>query len=686
MGVIRDYELNYIVNAGAAVGGLKRIKAELIDIDRETKQVASSLGPMNAGLAAAGIHSRNIATDLSALTSGLNVTTSGAQGLGSAMGGLAPSFLMFQLGSKMVQEFGGYINAARDNLDKLGEQAGITREKLRELAGIRGQTGVSDALVAENVAAGAAAGMMPEQAKEFQTIFEGATDLSIEKNKADPTKGMSKETSIALGKEAMKFATRVDIKPQTAANLAGVLGQYGHVESAEQGMDQIGRVHAALNKGRGHMEPLVNSLIKAMGVTVGEEGAPVETPAEMAVYLATQSANVLPGEAGTLGVDSVLALRRFGDGAQGKALDRLKITPNMSHEKAMSVLIPHLQKADKDGTGADAWLKKNGFRRKEEVRALVNESRNWNVIQAGLKTARDPADKGAEEIRKNEEFLRADKVGIRKKSEANDAAQEWIVGKKEEMRVVARHIGGQVARQQGLKGGLANAARHAIQDGMGMMTLIGKAKGERTEEEMLFMDNLFEEAKKVGIDLGAEFEKGRPTKIDEFGRKVYTDGMSGFGKRDQPLFPTGESERTRRARIQGMFDAEGGDFPIRMAQKITAAGGAPWAGAQEETQRKLRQIQRDGDTMLSPAEKQEKERKAAKEAAAKVPILRAPAAGAPGAAAAAVPAPGAHAMTDGLKELRELVHETKRTNTLIVAANSRPPEPGWSSGFLPGRA
>ena len=576
MSVIRDYELNYVVHATMAVAALKTIQTELVALEAAAVSSRAAVANVASGMQSAGGAAAAGVPQVNALTDSMT-------GLGHSVSNVVPKFLLFEAGVKLVQTFGAAIDAAREHLKELGDEAAETRDKFRELANLKGETGPNDAVVAETMVMGMNAGMLPDEARKFMEQFEGSVPMG--RQKGNITANLEKP----VAQEAMKFGTRVALHPATAGDLAGVLAQYGKIDSVEQAAGQMGAIAHGLNEGRGNLEPLMRSLIKTAGALVEENGGPMDSLPELSAALGVASANATPDRAGTQLKNAVQGLRKFGEDVRGRTLKELDITPRDSYIEALNKIAPKVRAADEEGIGGDTWLRASGFKNEDEIRGILQQSRNVEAVNQRYAAAREKG-QGQLVIEADEQFLANDKTGIHRRNQAEKAGQDFLTGRNNELLQEARLAGHNKLRDEGKLGGFNNLFINTVKNVPRVATGGAWKSTEQDQSEAEFMRMLYDEAQKVGINIGEEFEAQRPEAPDATAnalRRAYGLPEDVMRKDDEfgnaPVFTDEMKPEERREAATGVFDAAGGKFVNRMIEQVIQKGGDPFRGSKAHT-------------------------------------------------------------------------------------------------------
>lgn len=283
------------------------------------------------------------------------------------------------------------------------------RKSLRIDATLKGAETTDNKALMEALGFRAKTGLGQAEAGEFTRQFLGSVPIAFQKGNI--AKGVSED----LMTQAGIMAARHGGDAGTRGELAGLLGQFGKIGSAREGLGQLEAIRIALTEGRGDDTPLTQQLLKAAGSIVREGGTVGSLP-EMAALIGVTSLSAGPQEAGTRAEQVVRALRagltkqRGGPGTkvpQGKYLKDLGITEKDSLEGALGKIAPDLQKAEASGRELDVYLAERGFKNYEERRALIETYRNYDVLKQRFAAARKAggAGVGGEVEAANRRFL-----------------------------------------------------------------------------------------------------------------------------------------------------------------------------------------------------------------------------------------------------------------------------------------
>lgn len=304
---------------------------------------------------------------------------------------------------------GAYDEVNRHALEA-AEQARSFIEAHKELATLQGITQPGD------VVPGALDFMMktalPDQAaNEFTRKFQSSLFIGLQKG------NITKEVSDEFMVQAGQMAARQGGAPGTRGDLAGILGMFGKVPTAEAGLGQLEAIRIALTEGRGDDTPLTQQLLKVAGANIRQGGALGSLP-EMAALIGVTSLSAGPEEAGTRAEQLIRGLKagqtkyRKTPGmehSEGQAtyLKGLGITEDMDLEQMLAKIAPDLLAAQAGGRDMEIYLAEHGFRGAEERRSLIEVVQNYDIFKeriAKSRTAQSGAAVAAENAKYMKEF------------------------------------------------------------------------------------------------------------------------------------------------------------------------------------------------------------------------------------------------------------------------------------------
>lgn len=296
----------------------------------------------------------------------------------------------------------------RDDAMAAAEATLLLRKNLRVEATLKGADRPDNQRVQEALAFRAQTGLGEAEASDFTRQYLGTVPIARQKHNITPA--VEKELMLQAG----TMAARQGGDAGTRGELAGILGQFGKVESAEQGLGQLEAIRQALTEGRGDDTPLTQQLLKSAGAIV-REGGVVRSLPEMAALIGATSLTAGPEAAGThaehivRGFQAGLTRHHKTKGAvesQSDYLKRLGVKEGGTLEDYLDVVIPDLKKAMAAGRNPGTYLGEHGIRSDEERRALIETVDNYEVIKQRFAAARK-AGQGKAVAEENAKFLQA---------------------------------------------------------------------------------------------------------------------------------------------------------------------------------------------------------------------------------------------------------------------------------------
>lgn len=479
----REYVIKYVVDDSAAVRSLDNILGKLGQVDKAVdslgtklrdvakqlrpadmtvaaSQMASALGQLlgqatnaRAALASVGADTSKMNSALNkadALASSLaNVASNGAAagaavaGVGGGMrggagggGGTGAGTIFsaglarqtaFAAGRAGLQAIRQGADARKDYVEQATKKFNDFRAELQEVANLTGQPTVNDKVINEQLAFQKQTGMSADEAINFREQYLGA--IGSAKLRGNITDDVAEK----MGVSAAQFGLRYNLDPATTGKLAGLLGEYGKVPTAEAGAGKLAEVGYHLNVlGVGQVKSMIPSMIGLQGEMLDENGGRFASAEALSARLAASTVRAKsPSTAATQIRQANTALRRFGsedvEGSTGYALKALGISASDDYETALKKLAPKIT-----GPDGDQWLMKNGFANQAERRSLIAQAKLIPVVEKELgigdpKQAAAIAKVRGEAAARNAGFMETD-IGKQRTAEAGAFAQEIRAG------------------------------------------------------------------------------------------------------------------------------------------------------------------------------------------------------------------------------------------------------------------
>lgn len=285
------------------------------------------------------------------------------------------------------------------------------RQKLRIESTLKGAEGPTNQMLREALKLRAATGLNESDASALTQQYLGTIPIALQKKNIAP--GVANDLMTQVGIRAARQGGDTG----THGELAGILGQFGKVDSVAAGLGQLEAIRVALTEGRGDDPILTRQLLASAGSMVREGGA-VGSLSEQAALIGVTSLSGGPAKAGTRaeqlsrGLRAGLTKMRGGPGTvepQGKWLKRLGVTENDSLEVALDKIIPDLRKAKAEGRGLEVFLSEHGMKSEEERRALIEVEGVYEQLKERFAAARKASTQGGPEaLAANQRFLESD--------------------------------------------------------------------------------------------------------------------------------------------------------------------------------------------------------------------------------------------------------------------------------------
>lgn len=313
---------------------------------------------------------------------------------------------------------------ARLNAENAAKASLALRETLREQAALKGEGGPNNRVVNEALMLRLKTGLKQDEAIQFENQFLGSLPIGIEKGNITPQ--VANELKLA----AAQMASRLGGDAGVRGDLAGILGQFGKIDSAEQGLGQLEAIRQALTAGRGDDTPLTQSLLKVAGSLVKEGGMLPSMP-ELAATVGTMSLSAGAGQADTRTEQLVRAVSGSTSDQAMFLKSTFGVMENDNLEQRLAKIIPGLREQKAAGRDMSAFLVENQMPA-EQVRALVEMEGNYEAFTQRMESARKSAGQGAEVATLNRSYL-GSPVGRSRVAAAEADASQVIVGRRGEL-------------------------------------------------------------------------------------------------------------------------------------------------------------------------------------------------------------------------------------------------------------
>ena len=313
---IRDYTLNYSIDASGAAAGFQILKAGFHQLHTDTSISKHDLAALevqlkttNAELMAMGKTLHQVGTTHIHIGDNVNSHTKAMGGLHGSVIAAAAAFQGLSLAIDTIGELGEKIAQVRQKTIEMAEATMQLRQEMRELANLKGHDGPDDEVVAGTVEFGMKAGMTPKEATKFMEQYLGSNPAGLQKGnigggRKDGESQEDYERRVQpivedVARASARFGQRVKLDPKTAGDIGGVMSQFQKVQSGEQASQLMGQMAYGLNEGRGNLEPLMRVLADTAGAIVDPKGGAVESLPELSVMLGVMSTHHKATAAGT---------------------------------------------------------------------------------------------------------------------------------------------------------------------------------------------------------------------------------------------------------------------------------------------------------------------------------------------------------------------------------------------------
>ncbi|SIN70156.1 hypothetical protein SAMN05444166_0239 [Singulisphaera sp. GP187] len=310
------------------------------------------------------------------------------------MSGVAVASTAALAGLRVLHETYDKIHA---DAERAAEASFANRRNLLTESVLKGAERTTNKELLESFRFRAETGLGEFDATEFTRQYLGSVPIARQKGNITP------QVEADLMKQAGIMAARQGGSASTRGELAGLLGQFGKVDSAAAGLSQLEAIRIALMEGRGDDTPLTKQLLASAGAMVSQGGIVGSLP-EQAALIGVTSLSGGPGRAGTRAEQLSRALRGgIGDsGTRGNYLRGLKVEENDNLETLLDKIVPDLRNARGQGRNLDTYLKENKFGNQAERRALLEVEQVYDQLKERFKAAREA---GANAEPANQRFL-----------------------------------------------------------------------------------------------------------------------------------------------------------------------------------------------------------------------------------------------------------------------------------------
>jgi hypothetical protein len=338
-------------------------------------------------------------------------SSQGFSGVKQAIGGVTGSLTDMVAGYMTLRGVAGVVTTLADAWRQVeerqiaaGKAALDYEKKSRELATLMGK-GQASQVVPEALDFSLKTGLAATEADNFRRQFLGSLPAGLQKGNI--TQGVADQLSVQAG----VMAARQGGDASTRGDLAGILGQFGKIGSAKEGLGQIEAIRQALTEGRGDDTPLTQALLHVAGTLVKDKGiGAVGSLPELAAVVGTMSLSAGPGMADT----RTEQLARGLLGGTSEQQDFMASTFGISRKdtekgprdtlaSALQKVAPRLKEIGKTQDVA-SYLTQNKVP-EEIARAMVEATENFDVFMDRMNKARAGQQAGGQVLGLNQEFL-----------------------------------------------------------------------------------------------------------------------------------------------------------------------------------------------------------------------------------------------------------------------------------------
>jgi len=403
--------LNGVAGHGAALGAasdhVQGVQRKLYGAKKNAEELGAALAqiPAKAGAINGAVGPIDAVKDAA---KGAKVELRGAAAggvrLGKSLRNMAAGISVLNAARMAAQGIGDAITDARERGEHGADKAIALRDRFREVANLQGKTSPDDETVMGALNLRVRSGMSTDESDKFLRKFYGSIEAGKDKGNIDaPTAEKVAEIGGATG-------VRTGMSVGTAGDLAASLANYAPIKSETTAAGQLGTIVDQLNKGRGDLTPLTDSLLKTAGSTVGK-GMPFQSLPELSAAIGVASNNASPSGAGTMVRQAQRGLFSFGK-EQGDTLREHKIESGDSFVTAIDKIAPLVEKAQKAGKNPMAALESAGFGNMTDRQAISFFVQNRALLRTRLDQVQGSAgadgsftEAGKATIAKNDEFM-----------------------------------------------------------------------------------------------------------------------------------------------------------------------------------------------------------------------------------------------------------------------------------------
>ena len=261
-------------------------------------------------------------------------------------------------------------------------------------------------------------GLDQTNANNFVKQFEGSLPIGLQKG------NITRKTADDLMVESAKTLARQGGDASTAGDLAGILGQFGKVDSVEQGVGQIEAIRQGLTAGRGDDPQLTKALLNVAGANV-RDGGMVGTLPEMAALVGTMSLSAGPGMADTRSEQLIRAVTGSTPQKVAMLQSEFGVKPGDTLEPRLKKIVEKVRTLPAEGSYRADYLTSLGFD-SETAKSVTEIEGNYNPFLERMDASRAPGN-GQKVLDANQAFSQKN-LGMEQRVGAMGTAAEVASG------------------------------------------------------------------------------------------------------------------------------------------------------------------------------------------------------------------------------------------------------------------
>jgi hypothetical protein len=353
-------------------------------------------------------------------------TTSSLQQLGSAVAAIGLASAALSEVREGIAAIGASAQAVRDLLIDTAKENLAFREMLREYKFIKGESGGNDHTPEDVLKFAAETGLTKEESGKFLKAQQDAL------NTLPTARRPSQEVNEAVAREAGRLTARADMDPVEAGKIAGILGQYGEIKTAEQGVEQVGKIAEQLGKNSTFdFKKMMPAFFGIMSEMSGDGGR-VAKPEDLAAVFSAGTTQFGNAARTATGVRQANRLLRRLDGKSGELLKEFGVTEEDDFVEALRKVAPHVT-----GGQGDRFMKKHGFNNMTEIASVVKFAQVMPKIEEALGDNARPGF-GKKLVDANRRDFEEDPALLKRRADTEMDITRHVFGKPGELLSIAR--------------------------------------------------------------------------------------------------------------------------------------------------------------------------------------------------------------------------------------------------------